>query len=414
MLKTMAEASAALALGGDLSSDDTTCTVQYGAFVRTFPRGELPWVTKTAGRIRPSLRMDSDGPKALMACSLAEEELARVLGGGRPAVLCHPSTGASGFYRTLFPLSLVSEQGEIDVVFTPKEPRLEEILRYSVLWIQIAATGSLLTAARVAKAAGVKIVYEIDDAFWAPPAGHQAEQYCTPERIDRMWRMVEIADQVVTTTTRMASPLASRSHSTPIVLPNCLPARMWPARKRPVSGRILWAGSPTHAEDLESIAEPLGRVVDQFPEAHLVLFGQDAPESVRRAVRGRVEQLPWVEFDEYPEALAGAAAVVALAPLVDNAFNRCKSAIKAVDYGACGYPVIASPVGEYAEVLAPGVTGWLAQTSADWHQRILQVLQAPEAADPVGRALRTWVLEHRDERACRGAWTRALHDLLVH
>ena len=125
MLKTMAEASAALALGGELSSDDQTATVQYGAFVRTFPRGELPWVMKVAERIRPSLRMDADGPKALTACSLAEEELARVLCGGRPAVLCFPSSGASGFYRTLYPLSLVSEQGEIDVTFVAKERRLE-------------------------------------------------------------------------------------------------------------------------------------------------------------------------------------------------------------------------------------------------------------------------------------------------
>ena len=50
---------------------------------------------------------------------------------------------------------------------------------------------------------------------------------------------------------------------------------------------------------------------------------------------------------------------IGIAPLEDTAFNRCKSAIKALDYAALGLPVLASERAVYRGTLADGPGGWL-------------------------------------------------------
>ena len=51
---------------------------------------------------------------------------------------------------------------------------------------------------------------------------------------------------------------------------------------------------------------------------------------------------------------------IGLAPLADTAFNRCKSAIKTLDYAALGMAVVASDVDVYRGSLADGHGGLLA------------------------------------------------------
>jgi glycosyltransferase involved in cell wall biosynthesis len=50
---------------------------------------------------------------------------------------------------------------------------------------------------------------------------------------------------------------------------------------------------------------------------------------------------------------------IGIAPLADTPFNRCKSAIKALDYAAIGLPMLASDRTVYRDTLADGPGGWL-------------------------------------------------------
>ena len=67
--------------------------------------------------------------------------------------------------------------------------------------------------------------------------------------------------------------------------------------------------------------------------------------------------------------LAGISADVAIAPLDANDFNLSKSNLKLLEYGACGYPVIASAVGPYlaaARESAPNACVSLCHTPEAW------------------------------------------------
>jgi hypothetical protein len=77
--------------------------------------------------------------------------------------------------------------------------------------------------------------------------------------------------------------------------------------------------------------------------------------------------LPWYPNFSYPGGLRKVKADVALSPLIDNAFNRAKTNIKILEYGAVGMPGIYSNLTPYDEIpdfmkVTPGDTaGWEAK-----------------------------------------------------
>jgi hypothetical protein len=55
----------------------------------------------------------------------------------------------------------------------------------------------------------------------------------------------------------------------------------------------------------------------------------------------------------YPQKLANLDLDLALAPLENNQFNDCKSNLRLLEYGACGYPVICSNTGAFVKSKLP-------------------------------------------------------------
>ena len=92
------------------------------------------------------------------------------------------------------------------------------------------------------------------------------------------------------------------------------------------------------------------------------------------------EYHPGVHFDEYPRRLAGLDLDLALAPLEDNRFNVCKSNLRLLEYGACGFPVVCSDIDPYRGVLP--VTR-VRNRAEDWLEAIRAHL--PNRMPAVGR-----------------------------
>ena len=55
----------------------------------------------------------------------------------------------------------------------------------------------------------------------------------------------------------------------------------------------------------------------------------------------------------YPQKLASLDLDVAIAPLENNQFNDCKSNLRLLEYGICGYPVICSNSRAFSESNLP-------------------------------------------------------------
>src|SRR5690606_19133931 len=133
-------------------------------------------------------------------------------------------------------------------------------------------------------------------------------------------------------------------------------------------------------------------------EVEWVFMGM-CPERLRPYVH---EYHPGVAIEQYPARLAALDLDLAIAPLEDNQFNRCKSNLRLLEFGTCGFPVVCSDVEPFRDGLP--VTR-VKRRFRDWMEAIRMHLSDLDAAARAGEALREAV--HRDwmlDEASAGAW----------
>lgn len=194
------------------------------------------------------------------------------------------------------------------------------------------------------------------------------------------------------------------------------------AGSEPLRLHLGWVGFyNAHRESMEALVFP---ALESCPHPlKLTLLGVSRPEQ-RAAVAARFQALPHVTLD-MPHDLdwedeAGIYARIChwdlgLAPLLDTAMNRAKSAFKLKQCLSCGVPVLASPVGENVHFLQHGVNGWLFSDAADLQARLSEFMDMQphdRAAMRVAalRGLEGFSLQHYVEQfleaSCQGSQLR--------
>lgn len=415
-LRAAPEAAVRLLLGACIRRED-------GSFVLTLEGREtrvspevLEAAREVAGRISQRPRGPLGAQDILELRHEAEDLfLERLFGkSGLPRVLFVPAgISASGFYRAMWPADLMHGEGAL-AHFT-RSLDLAKALRYDILWIQLVTTPILLEIVLKAQAAGVRLVYDVDDRLDAIPGENQAiTVYGTPEKQAEIRAITQAADLVTVSTAPLAAHMAVTARRV-LVLPNMIPANVWPRGHPPDprTVRILWAGSPTHKRDL-AIAAPAIRdvLIRHAGRVRFTLFGERLPEALAE-VYGQVDLREPVDFEDYADALASIGADFAIAPLEPNAFNESKSAIKALEYAAAGYPMLLSPVGEYPDVVAEGLPAELVPRDG-WEAALERMIaRTSKERRQLGDASTRWVCARR----CIGTskarqWTEAARALL--
>jgi glycosyltransferase involved in cell wall biosynthesis len=163
-----------------------------------------------------------------------------------------------------------------------------------------------------------------------------------------------------------------------------------------------WIGTPSTQGYLAPLEDALSAFCAETG-ARVVLVGPRAGAVTRPGWETR----PWTEDNEVAEIQKFD---VGLMPLPDDPWTRGKCGYKLIQYGACGVPVVASPVGANIEIVAPGETGFLAADPAAWTDALRRLGRDPALRERLGRAGRDRVVERYSLRAATPVLLRLLSE----
>lgn len=325
-----------------------------------------------------------------------------------PVVLAHAADRhGCGEYRIIQPLNALTAAQRIDGVLRDEPLLLAEAARLDpdVIVFQrqvgerrLDAMRRLRTFTRAFK------VYELDDYLPNLPLKSAFRAGIPKDAAQQLRRGLAFVDRFVVSTPALAEAFAGWHPDIHVVENRLLPA-WWKGlesrRRRGRKPRVGWAGGAGHGGDLELIVDVVKALAG---EVEWVFFGL-CPDALLDAVN---EVHAGVAIEKYPAKLASMDLDVALAPLEVNLFNECKSNLRLLEYGACGFPVICSDVRCYQGHDLP-VTR-VKNRFKDWVDAIRSHTHDLDEAARLGDALRDavlgrWMLDEAHLQRWQEAWT---------
>jgi len=324
-----------------------------------------------------------------------------------PRVLALPAdVEGCGHYRVIQPLRALREAGLAEGVLFNGYLEISELVRQDpdVVILQRQVGEARLEAMRRMKALSRAFkIYELDDYLPNLPLKNAHREHMPKDILKTVRRGLGMVDRFVVSTSALAEAFAGL-HNDIRIVENRLPAHWWEqpaaqAERRGSKPRIGWAGGASHAGDLELIADVVRELADEVEWVFMGMY----PFALRQHIH---HFQPGVPIDKYPATLASLDLDLALAPVEQNLFNACKSNLRLLEYGACGYPVIASDVRCYQGTLPVTL---VRNRYRDWIGAIRDHLADPAAARAKGAALREvvrrdWMLSGSNLDRWREAW----------
>lgn len=296
---------------------------------------------------------------------------------------------AIGHYRVSQPLLELQAAGRAVGRVAYDMPSIIEVERQSPDVIVLQGrynTGKFNDIVQVKKYSSALRIYELDDYVAKIPEKNDHIRNM-PENLEVLMREgIALCDRVVVSTFALADCLSKMHHDIRVV-PNMLAPFLWNSvrSKRRTSNkpRIGWGGGTSHRGDLELIADVVRELAG---EVEWVFFGM-CPDMLKPYIH---EFHAGVSLKDYPAKLASLNLDLALAPLEFHIFNDCKSNLRLLEYGACGYPVICSDTEAYRGHLP--CTRVVSNSTEEWLQAIRMHLSDPDASYQMGDDLREAVM----------------------
>ena len=154
-----------------------------------------------------------------------------------------------------------------------------------------------------------------------------------------------------------------------------------------------FSGSLTHNKDFELIRPALMRIMDEYPQAGLILVGElDAADELKK-YSDRIIKKKATDWRNLPQLIA--LADINLAPLENTLFNRAKSEIKWIEAALVRVPTVASKVGAFERMIENNVTGVLCEDNEDeWTESLRQLVEDRSLREKLGQQAYEFVMEN--------------------
>jgi len=268
-----------------------------------------------------------------------------------------------------------------------------------------------------ARARGVPVVMDLDDNLLALPPDH-------PDRLagdfaDSLPALIHAllsADALTVTTPELQQELLPFNKNV-LVLPNYLDGDLWQFRRPVLRAQdapinILFMGTPTHIPDLNGISEALRGTARRFGDkVRFTFFGAQPPEGLADIAQVAYHPVRSFDYRQFQQEFRQLEADIALAPLQDNLFNRCKSAIKFMEYSALGLPGVYAALPPYDAAVRDGENGFLAHDEQDWGRKLGALIEDPSLCLRMAKKAqedirREWLIQNHGQE-----WQKAYDEI---
>lgn len=220
------------------------------------------------------------------------------------------------------------------------------------------------------------------------------------------------ADLVSCTTDILAEKLRTINPNV-VVLPNLIDFNQYPTCdlvKKNI--RIGWQGGASHYEDLFMIRDAIGEILKKYPQVTFVYWGDMKLYGMfRKFPMERIECHNWSDYLVYPYKLKCMNLDIGLCPVVENEFNRNKSAIKYFEYSVTGSASIASDWEPYSPCITSGKDGLLVKPD-QWFAAMEELILDGDKRTRLAKNAYSNVFENYNADTQAHKWQEAYQNVL--
>lgn len=271
-----------------------------------------------------------------------------------PRVLVNAANSADGtsVYRAIGPYSNINS---IEMVVPTKmEIGWHTLSDIDVVVYQRPACQQDVVQLEMVKSCRKPIIVDYDDWYETPIDNPAHEFYFQDDKRACIKACIDIADIVTVSTQGLKEKLLTICPSADIrVVPNAIDDSLFDLtpsyHKR--NKTILLRGGSGHSKDWELYKDAILQILSEFPDYTLSVFGFH-PLWLREVPEKQLRLYQFQDIPQYFEQLMEIRPEIMIIPLVDNEFNRCKSAVALLEGVCAGAAVAASELPEFLEYAA--------------------------------------------------------------
>ena len=234
-----------------------------------------------------------------------------------------------------------------------------------------------LFLAKLAKKAGKRLVYILDDDLLNVPAHIASAPFYNRRKTQKMIReIMNLCDCFASPSPKLLEKYGGQFKEIAIIEEPAL-FRGTIAEKKSEKINLCFAGSLDRTKDLEAlISDVIRRLINEYGERITVTFFGAKPAIVEEC---GLRYLDYVkDYTAYTAVMSKQGFDIGLAPMIPTEFSSCKHYNKFIEYASYGIVGVYSDVIPYKRAVRNRENGMLCENNADaWYEAIAALIDDP-------------------------------------
>ena len=252
-----------------------------------------------------------------------------------------------------------------------------------------------------------KLVFDFDDSIWLQNISEGNRALGFLKNADKTKEII-ISAHLVFAGNQYLANYALQFNPNTVIVPTTIDTDIYcPVEKKSSYAVCIgWSGSFTTIQHFKFRENALKKIKARYKDqVKFKVIGDATYHNETLGIRG----LAWksaTEVSDLEEIDIG------IMPLPNDEWAKGKCGLKGLQYMALSIPTIMSPVGVNTEIIRDGINGFLADSEAEWFEKISLLVESYELRKKIGEEGRKTVTEEYSVQANKRLYLKYLGSLL--